>query len=122
MLWELKRTVSTRRYFCAPKTHVYNARKKRQSQFWFDYQDICIQYFSGPSNDLEAYILGEVNCKGINVGTLLRNITDPNLRAWGMELAEHLLRADAPMKEMGRAFNKPTLHVAIRVTLQTGKH
>ena len=81
---------------------------------------VALIYFSGPSNDLESYCLGEVNCKGINVGALLRNISEPNLRAWGIELALSLLRGNASIHEISLSFGKPILHVGVRITLQTG--
>ena len=77
--------------------------------------------FSGPQNDLESYCCGEVNCRGVNVGSLLSSISELQLRAWGIQLAVMLLSFEAPAQDIARSFGKPTLHVCVNLTLQSGK-
>ena len=82
---------------------------------------LFVLYFSGPQNDLESHCLGEVNCKGVNVGVMLKSISEQKLRAWGLKLAIMLLHFESPYQEIGRSFGKPTLHVVVKLTLQAGE-
>lgn len=74
---------------------------------------------AGPPSTLDA---SAASCPvdSLSVGNLLNNITIPELKRFGVDLAICLLRSGASYEDIEEKMEKPVIHVGLKVALDTG--
>ncbi|XP_045164107.2 TPR and ankyrin repeat-containing protein 1-like [Mercenaria mercenaria] len=87
---------------------------------WESISLLLTGYNEGVSSDLENIEVSTWKCDDLNIGVMLKSLTDTKIQAWGEDLAVALIDMGASVEKIGHQFGMPTLLYVVKLSLRLG--